>query len=878
MDRPRWTYLPVADLQARAAAALADGAIVVVGGPIGIGKSTALRAIRDEIEAIGGRCRLLTIADSPERPPFGAIASLLDGTTDGDLVGAAFRSLAGTNDTGAHPASPVLIIDDAPLLDDASAAIICQLGVSGLVRLVVSVRHGAALPGPIRALLSEREHVWINLEPLDMDQIESLAEATLGGAFDPHSLRDVVAASQGNPLFVRELLLGAIDTDSVTVVGGVWRFVGGVVLSPLLQDIVAARLQAIRGAEREALELLAVGGALELGLVDLLVDAADLERLESASLIAVSPDGAVDLIHPLHRDYLLGHMGALSVRRRFAALAASSADLYGTPAAQLGAGSLTHRGVRSVLWYVRGGLEPGGASLVAAARVAQRAFDTALSAELADLAFLCDSSLEAALIASWGYGATGAHDRAAAVLRSALESSTDPWSEAACRIRLAEELWWWEHDLDAALALLDPAAMVDGEHVNLLLAQRGVFALLDGDINQARELCAPLIDHPTLWVRFVAAVAMVHVLAYDDQAAEAYDLATRLYQEALDADDHLIGDPSIHVVNQMVALIHAGRLLEARDAGELLNDLANGQPDPLSKAWCSLMSGFALLLSGEPARASRRFAESEASWVKCRVEGIQRWARAGRLLAAAADSSSINGATLIDGEENGLDGLTATGFHLYDHLAELALMWRAAARSDERTTAEHARRAIESTSAPVHRALVAHDLARLGLVELARGLLGSQVAPLSDMTAARWAFVAGVVNDDPRELERAGALFVGCAAHLFAAEAFALASRRQRSRGVRGAANRLEGLAGRSLQQCGDAATPPLRGRTSVGPLSPREEQIAQLAADGLMNREIAARLVIGERTVETHLSRVYMKLGVAGRQALTDVTLGRNR
>jgi len=862
----------------------ASGVVVVVGGPVGIGKSTALRAIRDDVAAIGGLCRLLTIADVPGRTPFGAIASLLDGVTDGDLVGTAFRSLSGAGDAHSNTASPVLIIDDAPLLDDASAAIIGQLGVSGLVRLVLSVRHGVALPGPIRALLSEREHAWITLEPFDMHQIESLAEATLGGAFDPHSLRDVVAASQGNPLFVRELLLGAIDTDAVVQVGGVWRFVGGVVLSPLLRNIVATRLQALRGAQREALELLAIGGALELGLVGMLVSAADLERLEDASLIAMSPDGTVDLIHPLHREYLLGHLGALSVRRRFAALAAASADLYGTPAAQLGAGPLTHRGVRSVLWCVRGDLEPGADALVAAASVAQRAFDTALSAELAALAFASNNSLEAALIASWGYGATGAHDSAAAVLRSALESSTDPWFEAACRLRLAEELWWWEHNLDGALALLDPTAMVDGEHTDLLVAQRGVFALLNGDIDQARKLCAPLVDHRTLWVRFVAAVAMVHVLSYDDQANDAFDLATRAYQEAVAAPDHLIGDPSIHVVNQMVALIHAGRLDEARDAGELLNELANGQPDPLSKAWCSLMSGFALLMSGEPAQASRRFAESEASWVKCRVEGIQRWARAGRLLAAAAaDSSSTTSVTVSSSsassnDDDGLDNLTATGFHLYDHLAELALTWRAMSKSDERVAAEHARRAIAAASAPVHRALVAHDLARLGLVELARGLLGSQVAPRSDMTAARWAFVAGVVNDDPGELERAGALFVGCAAHLFAAEAFALASRRHRSRGSRGAADRLEGLAGRSLQRCEDAATPPLRGRSSVGPLSPREHQIAQLAADGFTNREIAARLVIGERTVETHLSRVYMKLGVAGRRALAGVTPGRNR
>ncbi|HJY72593.1 MAG TPA: helix-turn-helix transcriptional regulator, partial [Streptosporangiaceae bacterium] len=52
--------------------------------------------------------------------------------------------------------------------------------------------------------------------------------------------------------------------------------------------------------------------------------------------------------------------------------------------------------------------------------------------------------------------------------------------------------------------------------------------------------------------------------------------------------------------------------------------------------------------------------------------------------------------------------------------------------------------------------------------------------------------------------------------------------------------------------------------------LTAQELQIAQLAAEGLSNREIGQKLFVSPRTVSTHLYRIYPKLGISARSQLT--------
>ncbi len=74
--------------------------------------------------------------------------------------------------------------------------------------------------------------------------------------------------------------------------------------------------------------------------------------------------------------------------------------------------------------------------------------------------------------------------------------------------------------------------------------------------------------------------------------------------------------------------------------------------------------------------------------------------------------------------------------------------------------------------------------------------------------------------------------------------------------------------AGSELRAAGGGAFVPraVAGET----LTPQEYQVAQLVATGATNREVGAALFLSVKTVEAHLSRIYRKLGISSRRALT--------
>lgn len=83
------------------------------------------------------------------------------------------------------------------------------------------------------------------------------------------------------------------------------------------------------------------------------------------------------------------------------------------------------------------------------------------------------------------------------------------------------------------------------------------------------------------------------------------------------------------------------------------------------------------------------------------------------------------------------------------------------------------------------------------------------------------------------------------------------------SAGADGPLRRVE----KSLRELGVATVPRQLGpRPAVGTLSRREQEVADLVSEGLTNPAIAKRLFVSARTVESHVSRIFAKLGVRSR------------
>jgi DNA-binding CsgD family transcriptional regulator len=169
----------------------------------------------------------------------------------------------------------------------------------------------------------------------------------------------------------------------------------------------------------------------------------------------------------------------------------------------------------------------------------------------------------------------------------------------------------------------------------------------------------------------------------------------------------------------------------------------------------------------------------------------------------------------------------------------------------------------------------AHDAARYGGATIVQRVAADSADHVEgDLPAARAELIAAQAASSGPDLDRVAAAFESIGALLFAAETAAQAARCHQRAGRTGAAATSEAAYRRLLTRCPGVVCPWLAGVTARDPLTRREQEVAILAAADRRDAEVADELGISIRTVQTHLSRVYMKLDIHSRSELAEALL----
>ncbi len=845
--------------------------VVVAGGP-GLGKTRLATEALAQAKARGFATEWAVATNAAASIPFGPLVHLLPDA--GTEVTSRLELLRQAGQTLARRAGGkrmVLGVDDAHLLDDASAALVYHLATTSTAFVLATVRTGEPMSDAVTALWKDTNAERLELAPLDGAACARLVEAVLGGQVDGATLHELCRLSEGNALFLRELVTGALEAGTLVRVERVWRAIGPMATSTRLVGLVEARIGRLPPDVRAVAELVAAGEPLCLYMLERLAPPEHLDELDQAGLLEFVPDRRrtrVRLAHPLYGELLRATtppLRARALRRQLAdALAATGArrrdDL-----------------LRLAVWQTESGLAPKPELLVKAARQASEGFfDHALAERLATAAYEAGSGLRAGLACAQAQHAQGRAAEAERLLADLAAQAVTSEEHARVALVRANNLLRGLGRSEEALQVIAEAeaAVVEPHWRDEFAVLRATAALNQGRPVEALDAAGSVLARPGAHERTVlrATVATVGALGGQGRTGEAIAAADRALRLLGGADAEASLDVDHLFTVRSFARGLDGRLDEAEDCGLARYQLLLKERADDLRAACMLALGKAALARGAVQTAVRRLRESLLLHrAHGRVLGLPGllWCL-GALARAAATGGDV---ALAEETLAEFDRVTPADFYTPD--GDLARAWVAVLRgstSGGRDLAlEAARRAAERGCHGFEVAAL-HDVARLGaaktvaarLAELATWVQGRLVPAYAGHAAA---LMAG----DAAQLEQAAEEFADIGANLLAAEAAAEAAHQHR---VAGSSTSALAAAARSRSlavRCEGARTPALELAGIVQPLTDREREVATLAAQGLSNTRIAEQLVVSVRTVESHLYHAYDKLGVSSREELAD-------
>jgi DNA-binding CsgD family transcriptional regulator len=896
-------------------ASISGGAVgFVLEGDAGMGKTTLWRAAVDHAQELGILVLQAQPVESETTLSFAGVGDLLDPVLDMALAPlptvqrkALSRALAVGDEEGpaveprvlrvallgafrllAEEGPALVAIDDSQWLDYASSA-----GLAYAVRrfraepvgLLLSRRSGtesALLNELLRSPVRER-FTRVHVGALDALALGRVVQGQLGSSLPRPLLAEVHEASGGNPFYAVEIVR-MLKRSDVPVEAG----------QPLpvpesLHELVHARLLALPPESRDYLLAAAAHAHATVALTE---EASGVERaIGLAPAVAASVvELAGDRIHFTHPLLAAGAYAVADPLRRLA-VHARLAELLDDPEARAWqlAASVTEpdEGVARELEQAAVHARDRGAPRPAALLL-DRACELTPPRD-------ADDALRRAVDAAYLHYESGDSPRAEEQLVAVVSRLPPGMRRARAVVRLAR-VRSYEAQSDAADLFLQAVAEAEGDPEILAVAHEGVATCL----YRTCERLAEAVDHAT--------VAAELALGLGDEPLAAEALGTRWVLELL------LGRPEAGATGQAARalqpasegrrvlaqprfaaaasdLFWMGRLDDARHELEAMLRRAAELGDESSSPTILATLGQVVCELGQLASARAIAAEGQEASAQCgqrtlfahslAVESLVE-AQCGRLdLARAAARRALELVPQTGGRQAELIATRALG------IAGLSSGAPAETVAELSGVVAFARReAIAEPGAIPFVVDYIEALIELGRRDEADELLDwyegnarrlARIPALADCARCR-----GLLAAQEGELDGAFAAF-GEALELHEAVEFplrkartllALGATQRRAKRRREARATLE--QGLAVFEGTGAALWAERARTELarisgraatpGGLTPAEERVATLVAEGKTNREVAAALYLSDRTVEGHLSRVFAKLGIRHR------------
>ena len=846
----------------------ATGLVLV--GAAGVGKTRLAAECLHLASERGDACTRVVASRSASSIPYGAIAPLLPpGLIALEQGLTALRQVTIALSQLADGRRLVMTVDDAHSLDEASAVLLEQLAATRAAFLIVTIRSGERPPEPITALWKDHGLERITIDALDRSRADHFATTMLGEDVDEGALGQLWAKSEGNPMFLRELVLGAVQDGSLVSERGSWKMHGELGPSDRLTELVGARLTGLSNDEIEALEYVALGEPIGLDLTARLCDPDAMESVERSGLVVLQRDGRrseLRLAHPMYGEVLRARTPAIrarSVSRRLAEAVEQTGALR------------REDPLRVSLWRIDGGGVPPLALLEAGAAQALFAHEFDIARRLAHLAFETAPSFGSGMLLLDVLYQANRTDESSALFDRVLPLAADDRQRAEAAVMYATSLFWKTGDVERAIAVMEAALHKLGDSVerNWLLAFRALVEVQAGHSALAFEMMEPLLesDEPLTFVR--ASLSASLAISILGRCLDAVELSDRAISTRKELGAHTtLFETGLLMVAKAVALNEAGRIDEAYEVAAFTRLLAADTNDVSSIGFCGIALARICLSSGK-LREAAAWAETSISAFRAYGHpGPLRWAL-GYLGLAWAWLGELRDAADVLGE---LDVLPPHPAGMLDVDIERARAWIAvgtgeleAARS---ALAELADR-MRSTGQHSFEATVLFDLARLGDARQVTQRL-AEIASFAqgDLYAAMSAAASASATGGDAELGLAAERMIELGAQLFAAELAVAASEGHRRDGDQRRAAEWARRATDLIDACGGPRTPGLVQVDAPVPLTQRERDVALLAAQGMTSKMIGERLYVASRTVDNHLARIYMKLGVSNRIELASL------